>query len=76
MMAQIIDRKQLEEDMKELLRNAQVNPKGLTALYLLISMAISMLGNFTGEAAGILGIFVSVFSSLMDMVLGACFIMY
>ena len=76
MMAQIIDRKQLKEDMKELLRNAQVNPKGLTALYLLISMAISMLGNFTGEAAGILGIFVSVFSSLMDMVLGAGFIMY
>ena len=76
MMAQIIDRKQLKADMKELLRNAQVSPKGMTALYLLISMAIGLLGSFTGEAAGILGIFVSVLSNLMDMVLGAGFVMY
>ena len=34
MMAQLIDRKQLKQEMKELLRSAQVSPRGMTCLYL------------------------------------------
>lgn len=76
MMAQIIDRKRLKADVREMLRSAQVSPKGMTALYLLISMALSLTGSFAGDAAGILGVFISVLSNLIDMVLGAGFVMY
>ena len=34
MMAQLIDRKHLKQEMKELLRSAQVSPRGMTCLYL------------------------------------------
>ena len=48
MMAQIVDRKYLKAQMRELLSSAQVSPKAMAALYLLLSMAIGFLAGFLG----------------------------
>ena len=80
MTARIIDRARLKEETRELLRTAQVSPKGMTALYLLVSLALHMVGNLggglTGGSAGLLGTFVYVLASLIDWVLGAGFVLY
>ena len=40
MMAQLIDRKHLKQEMKELLRSAQVSPRGMTCLYLALVLVL------------------------------------
>ena len=42
MMAQLIDRKQLKQEMKELLRSAQVSPRGMTCLYLALVLVLNL----------------------------------
>ena len=70
MMAQIIDRKRLKAETRELLSSAQVSPKAMTALYLLIALAISFVADLASLAGGPLSIFASILSNLLDMVLG------
>jgi len=78
MMAQIIDRRQLKADMKQLLRTAQVAPKAMTALFMFILLVLNL-----AEAAaslnmdgGIISTFVSILATLMNSVLSIGFIQY
>ena len=76
MMAQIIDRQRLKAETRELLSSAQVSPKAMTALYLLISLAISFVADLASLAGGPLSIFASILSNLLDMVLVTGFVLY
>ncbi len=82
MMAQIIDRRRLKAEMKDVLRGAQVSPKAMTALYLLIVLAMDLADQFAaGDAVSVtdrnlLGIFVYVLVNLLGGLLGAGFVLY
>lgn len=77
MMAQLVDRKALKAETRELLSGAQVSPKGFAALYLILltvlDLADSMGGGMEG---GLLGTFVTVLTTLLGLVLGAGFVLY
>ena len=75
MMAELIDRKQLKADMKNLLRDAQVSPKGMAALYLALLLALDLVTSFL-SSTGIVSTFFSILASLMGMVLGSGFVLY
>lgn len=74
MTAELIDRKSLKEEARELLSGAQVSPKAMTALYAGLLLVLNMVSTFTGE--GILSTFVSILTSLLSVLLGAGFAMY
>lgn len=77
MMAQLIDRKQLKQEMKELLHSAQVSPRGMTCLYLALVLVLNLADSFMGLLnPGLLGTFVSILTGLMSMVLASGFVMY
>lgn len=81
MMAELIDRKRLKAEVKELLGAAQVSPKGMTALYMALALALNMLDYLAGggnplSERGPLGIFVYVLTSLLTAVLSAGFVLY
>ena len=77
MMAQIVDRKALKAEVKELLRTAQVSPKGFVALYLALNLILSYADSYAGGiSGGVLGTFVYVLTSLLNMVLGSGFVLY
>ncbi len=75
MMATLIDRKQLKRDMKDLLADAQVSPRAMAALYLGLSLVLSMVDTLAGDS-GLLSTFLSILTSLLGMVLGAGFVLY
>ena len=76
MMAQLIDRKQLKQEMKELLRSAQVSPRGMTCLYLALVLVLNLADSFMGLMnPGLLGTFISILTGLMSMVLAFGFVM-
>ncbi len=80
-MAEQIDRPALKAEMKELLRSAQVSPKGFVGLYLLLSLALSMVDSLASSGSPVtygnpLGSFVSILTSLLGVVLQAGFILY
>lgn len=61
MMAQLIDRKHLKQEMKELLRSAQVSPRGMTCLYLALVLVLNLADSFMGLMnPGLLGTFISI----------------
>lgn len=76
MMAQLIDRKQLKAQMKELLRTAQVSVWGMTGLYLCLVLILNLADGFTGFFGGLPSTFVSILTELMSMVLSAGFVLY
>ena len=77
MMAQQIDRKQLKQEMKELLRTAQVSPRGMACLYLGLILVLNLADSFISIMdIGLPGTFVSILTGLMSMVLAAGFVMY
>jgi len=79
MMAETIDRPQVKEDCRELLRSAQVNPRAFTAFYLGVILILGLLDSITGGEvyhSGPLAIFVSVLTNLMALVLSVGFIFY
>ena len=69
-----IDRPQRKQEAAELLRTAQVSPKGMTALYLGLVLALDLISSLGGE--GFLGIFVSILATLLCAVLAAGFALY
>ncbi len=69
-----IDRPQRKQEAAELLRTAQVSPKGMTALYLALVLVLDLISSFGGN--GFLGIFVTILAALLSSVLGAGFILY
>ena len=77
MMAQLIDRKQLKQQMKDLLRSAQVGARGMTLLYLALVWALNLTDSLTGLVNdGLPAMFVSILTSLLGMVLSAGFVLY
>ena len=61
MMAQLIDRKQLKQQMKDLLRSAQVGARGMTLLYLALVCALNLTDSLTGLVNdGLPAMFVSI----------------
>ena len=77
MMAQLIDRKRLKREMKELLGGAQVSARGMTLLYLALVCVLNLTDNFTGLVNdGLPGMFVNILTSLLGMVLSAGFVLY
>ena len=77
MMAQLIDRKQLKQQMKDLLRSAQVGARGMTLLYLALVCALNLTDSLTGLVNdGLPAMFVSILTSLLGMVLSAGFVLY
>ena len=82
MMAQIIDRARLKADTKDLLRTAQVSPRSMTALYLGLTLVMSLLDTAAGGSAeavldrNLPGIFVYVLVSLVGTILAAGFTLY
>ena len=75
MMASLIDRKQLKQETKDLLADAQVSPRAMTALYLGLSLVLSMVDTLAGDS-GLLSTFLSILTSLLGMVLSAGFVLY
>ena len=74
MTAELIDRKKLKEEVRELLSGAQVSPRTMTALYTGLLLVMNLVCAFTGE--GILSTFISILTSLLSVLLGAGFAMY
>ena len=81
MMAQIIDRRQLKAEMKEMLRTAQVSPRAMVALYMFILLVMNLADaaaslNLADGAGSLMSTFVSILVSLMGTVLFAGFVQY
>lgn len=80
MMAELIDRKQLKADTKELLRTAEVSPRKMTALYLglllLLNLVDILAGGGSETVQSLPGLFVTILTSLLAGVLGAGFVLY
>ena len=77
MMAQLIDRRQLKAQMKELLRSAQVSPRGMTALYLGLVLVLNLADSLVSMVSGGLpGTFVAILTSLLSWTLSAGFVLY
>lgn len=74
MMFEQIDRRQCKWDTAELLRTAQVSPKGMTALFMLLLVVLNLISSLSGS--GFLSLFISILTSLLSTVLGAGFILY
>lgn len=80
MTAERIDRKGLKADMKELLRTAQVSPKGMAALYLGLGMLLQLMNTLAGRGSesGVdpVVLFVTILTSLLSSVLAVGFVLY
>lgn len=80
MTAERIDRKGLKADVKELLRTAQVSPKGMTALYLGLGLLLSLVNRLAGRGSESgfdpVVLFVTILTSLLSAVLGVGFVLY
>lgn len=74
MTIETIDRKKCKWEAAELLRDAQVSPKGMTALYMGLLLGMGLISSFSGS--GFLGIFVSILTTLLTAVLAAGFVLY
>lgn len=75
MIAELIDRKQLKADVRELLSGAQVSPRGMAGLYLGLILVLNLVDGLSGDA-GLLGTFVAILTTLLSWVLGAGFVLY
>lgn len=75
MMAELIDRKALKAEVRELLRSAQASPKAVVALYLGLNMATQLIKYFAG-GSGILSTFLDILFTFFMSVLMAGFVMY
>lgn len=86
MMARLIDRKALKAQMKDLLRTAQVSAGGMTVLYLLLILVLNTADTLVGVSTWdplrsvgssvFLGLFVSILTWMMSLVLGAGYVLY
>lgn len=76
MKPEFIDRKRLKSEMKETLRTAQVSPRAMTALYLGLSLVLTLINYLGGGQIGALSVFLSILTRLLSMVLGVGFVLY
>lgn len=75
MMAELIDRKSLKAEMRELLSGAQVSPRAMAALYTGLLLVLNMVSTLAGDS-GIFSTFATILTSLLSVLLGAGFAMY
>ena len=75
MMAELIDRKGMKAAVREMLSDAQVSPRAMTALYCGLLLVLNMVSAFSG-GSGVLSTFVTILTSLLGVILGAGFAMY
>ena len=77
MMAQLIDRKSLKQEMKHLLRSAQVSARGMVCLYLALILVLNLANSFISAiSSGLPATFVFILANLLSMVLSAGFVLY
>ena len=74
-MIELLDRPALKRKAAELLQNAQVSPKAMTALYMGLVCVLSLIILFAGDE-GILATFLNIFVTLLSSVLSAGFVLY
>ncbi len=75
MTAELIDRKEMKAEVREMLSGAQVSPRAITALYCGLLLVLNMVSAFAGDT-GFLSTFVTILTSLLNVILGAGFAMY
>ena len=75
MTAELIDRKGMKAEVREMLSGAQVSPRAITALYCGLLLILNMVSAFAGDT-GFLSTFVTILTSLLNVILGAGFAMY
>lgn len=75
MTAELIDRKGMKAEVRETLSGAQVSPRAITALYCGLLLVLNMVSAFAGDT-GFLSTFVTILTSLLNVILGAGFAMY
>ena len=75
MTAELIDRKGMKTEVQEMLSGAQVSPRAITALYCGLLLVLNMVSAFAGDT-GFLSTFVTILTSLLNVILGAGFAMY
>ena len=75
MTAELIDRKGMKAEVREMLSGAQVSPSAITALYCGLLLVLNMVSAFAGDT-GFLSTFVTILTSLLNVILGAGFAMY
>lgn len=80
MTAERVDRKKLKADVRELLRTAQVSPRGMAALYLGLGLLLNLVNTLAGRGSesGVdpVVLFVTILTSLLSSVLAVGFILY
>lgn len=74
MLFEHIDRKQCKWEAAELLREAQVSPKAMTALYMALLILLNLFSSLVDT--GFFSVFLSILVSLMSTVLAAGFALY
>ena len=74
-MVELLDRRELKERAAALLDTARVSAKRMTALYMALLFALSLIASF-GSGAGLPSIFLAVLTSLLSLVLDAGFVLY
>ena len=75
MTAELIDRKGMKAEVREMLSGAQVSPRAITALYCGLLLVLNMVSAFAGDT-GFLSTFVTILTSLLNVILGAGFATY
>ena len=75
MTAEPIERKEMKAEVQEMLSGAQVSPRAITALYCGLLLVLNMVSAFAGDT-GFLSTFVTILTSLLNVILGAGFAMY
>ena len=74
-MAELINRKQVKQEVRELLRSAWVSPKGMVALYMGITLGMELLLSLIG-ATGFVYTFIDILTTLIGSVLAVGFTLY
>ena len=81
MMAELIDRKRLKAETREMLVTAQVSPKGMAALYLGLGLLLNLVDTIANRGSSDslispVGLFVTILASFLGAVLSVGFVLY
>ena len=81
MMAELIDRKRLKAETRELLVTSRVSPKGRAALYLGLGLLLNLVDTIANRGSSDslispVGLFVTILTSFLGAVLSVGFVLY
>lgn len=74
-MAELINRRALKYETKQMLADSQVSPKAMTALYMGLILVMNLVSLIPQEA-GLINTFIAVLTTLMQLILSAGFALY